>query len=111
MASNGMRIRHGGTFQCLNGSVEGGSIIAVGGADTKNRDKQMEFAAINEGQEFEEEHARVDGHARGRGSDKEWNRVRKDGIERNLGVEKVERSEIGGSGSTSSGEDGLHFRR
>jgi hypothetical protein len=89
----------------------------VGGANivaTKNGNKEMELAGIDEGQEFEEEQGRVDhGHAQVRApSNKVRNRVRENGIECNLGVEKVERSEIGGAGSTrSSGEDGLHFGR
>jgi hypothetical protein len=38
----------------------------------------MELASIDERQEVEEEHARIDRHAGGRRSDKEWNFVRKD---------------------------------
>ena len=114
MTSNSVSVRHGRIFQSSNGSMEGGSVVTIGGADiidTKNRNKQMELTSINERQEVKEEHARIDRHAGGRRSDKEWNFVRKDSIERNLGVENIEGSEVGRLGSTRSGEDGLHFRR
>jgi hypothetical protein len=98
MTGGGDAVTHSEFFETLDSGVEGGGVVAVLGTNivgAKNGEEQAKLTLVEESGNGSREGGGIDGQAsRRRGSDQEGKGVREDGIERRLGVEKIQSAEI-----------------
>lgn len=93
--------------------MKGSGVVAVSSTNivgSKNWDEDVELALIEKLVEGGEEGLRVDRGTSGARSDKERGRVRKNGIESSLRVQKFEGSKVGRGRGCSGGKDSRHTR-
>ena len=98
---------HGDFLEGSNGGLKRSCVVAGKDADTigaEDRNKEQEFAAIEEFVKGSREQSRVDGDIGRRSDQEEWSRVRKeDGMESWLRVQKIEGTETRGRGGAGGG--------